>query len=649
MCGVSVFIHRHALNAEAYAPAQKTTHALLTVNFLYAKIEAKKPCKGRKTMLKSRIQAENGAPRLYIEEKEISAMAYTTYFGERNRYEDFIAAGYRIFFVNASFTSLPINSAMTGFTPFRIGVFENGKEDYSEFEAGVEEILSLCPDAIIFPRLYVSMPTDWIASHPEETVMTAKGGQREMLFSEVFREDGKALLSRFVSHVKSAPYAHRIGGWQICGGLTQEWFHHNAEGSLCENAKKYYDLYHEAHYGCRAVSVPSMEDYRYQGAAENTNENARRYAEFSSVAVAETVEQFAKTIKDATGGTQIVGAFYGYAYEGPYDSVLSGSYALRKLLSSEYLDFFSSPNAYVGGRSFGMDWADMIPVDSVKAHEKLAFIECDIRTYLTIAIQDCRPGEYPDDMYRADDGSSLWVGPPTVHLSLLALRKCFAHQIARRSAVWWFDMWGGWFADPTLMQALVQMKKIYDAQVENDCAIGAPEAEVAFIADEQAYASLFSRSPQMRGAVQTRTALGKTGVPFDSIMAEDAEALLPRYKAAIFPFSVPSEAGKKAIALCESLGIPYLIASPERASLSLKELRDFLEKSGVHICGDTQNVVYLGNGYIGLHSAEGGKKTLRLPRPMRVTAVYGTEFSETVTDRIEFDLEENGTALFALR
>ena len=109
---------------------------------------------------------------LYINDKETTAMAYTTYFGERNRYEDFIRAGYRIFFVNASFTSLPINSAATGFTPFRIGVFENGNEDYSEFESGVEKILSLCPDAVIFPRLYVSMPKDWIESHPEETVFT---------------------------------------------------------------------------------------------------------------------------------------------------------------------------------------------------------------------------------------------------------------------------------------------------------------------------------------------------------------------------------------------------------------------------------------------------------------------------------------------
>jgi beta-galactosidase len=292
-----------------------------------------------------------------------------------------------------------------------------------------------------------------------------------------------------------------------------------------------------------------------------------------------------------------------------------------------------------------MDWADMIPVDSVKHNGKLAFIECDIRTHLTIAIQDCRPGEFPDDMYRADDGSSLWVGPPTAALSRLALQKCFAHQITKDSAVWWFDMWGGWFADPMLMDALTKMKLLYDApRAENPLS-----AEVAFFADEQAYARLFSGSPEMRGVVESRTALGKSGVPFDSLMVEDAEAMLSRYKAAVFPFPIASEAGKTAIALCEKLNIPYLAATPAHPAFTKEELRAFFEKNGIHAYAESGEVVYLGYGYLGLHSAKSGRKTLRLPRPMQVSSVYGTDFTETVTDKIEFVSEENATALFSIR
>ena len=139
-------------------------------------------------MLKSKLMVKNGKPSLYIDDRQTAAIAYTTYFEERSCYEDFINAGYRIFFVNASFTESPINSYGTGFTPFSVGIFEDPKNpDYSEFEAAVYKILRKCPDAIIFPRIYVSMPKWWVSQHPDEVIPTNKGGFREVLFSDVFR------------------------------------------------------------------------------------------------------------------------------------------------------------------------------------------------------------------------------------------------------------------------------------------------------------------------------------------------------------------------------------------------------------------------------------------------------------------------------
>ena len=61
-------------------------------------------------MIRSEIRVENGHPILHLNEAPATAVAYTTYFQERGCYEDFYRAGYRIFFVNFSFTTLPINS-----------------------------------------------------------------------------------------------------------------------------------------------------------------------------------------------------------------------------------------------------------------------------------------------------------------------------------------------------------------------------------------------------------------------------------------------------------------------------------------------------------------------------------------------------------
>jgi len=592
-------------------------------------------------MLTSCVKIKNNLPTLFIEGNEIPAMAYTTYFTERSCHSDFIDAGYRIFFVNATFTTQSINTD-TDFTPFRVGVFENPDyEDYSEFERAVGDILSDCPDAIIFPRIYISMPKWWVDSHPGDVIATPKGEYREEMFSEAFRKDAGEMLKRFIKHVKESRYASRVGGWMICGAWTQEWFYRSHDGGLGEPAREPYRRWVLENYGIDGATLPSKDEYTYKGEAVQCSENAKRYSIFCNIAMAESLDYFASVVKRETDFRQVVGAFYGYTFE--VMTPIAGTYALRKLLDSPNLDYFSSPNSYINNRSFGMDWADMIPVDTLKHHGKLAFIECDIRTYLTTAIQKARPGEYPDDIYTVNE-KSLWVGPPTEELSLYAIRKSFAHQLAKGSAIWWFDMWGGWFDNPVLMKEIADMRKIYEKGLS--VSEGTLCAEVVFFADEESYANVFSDSPQISGILGSRIAIGKSGVPYDTVAVCDAEMLLPKYKAAIFPFPVPSEAGERAMKLCEELGIPYIRATAEHPTLELSEIREFLETTDVNIYAPSGDVVYAGCGYLALHSSVGGKKELRLPRKMSVSSVFGAEICEEITDKISFEMHECATALF---
>ena len=80
--------------------------------------------------------------------------------------------------------------------------------------------------------------------------------------------------------------------------------------------------------------------------------------------------------------------------------------------------------------------------------------------------------------------------------------------------------------------------------------------------------------------------------------------------------------------------------------LSVNELREFFRSCGVHTYVENGDVVYVGNGFMGLHSLEGGRKTLKLPRALAVTPVYGTDVKAQIADVVEFDLNECGTALF---
>lgn len=587
-------------------------------------------------MLKSYIQSVNGKPMINIDGTVHFPIAYTTYFDECGKWSDFIKRGYKMFFVNVSFTDLPINN-ITGFSPFRIGVFENETADYSEFEGTVCRILTECPDALIFPRINIAMPRKWIEDNPFETVDTKNGGKRESLFSDRFRQDGKKLLSSLISHIRNSDYANRIAGYQLCGGTTQEWMHHDMSGSFSDLGVKEFQKWLKIKYGTEKIKAPDRSEL------ENGvfTEGVCKYYEFCNEVNVNTIEYFAKSLKELINNEQIVGVFYGY--NAFVNDPLLGLHGLRHIIYSPYIDFFSSPCAYDCNRSLGIDWGDMLPVDSVKLHGKLCFIECDIRTHLTKRMQDSRPGEYPDDIYPQIDengNKTAWCGPGIPELSLSAIRKAFAHQITKSSGIWWFDMWGGWYDDKCILNELENLRKAAEKSLNH----ANHPAEVALFIDERAYFNIPSGSPFRHSVNEIRVAMGNTGIPFDIFMTEDAEKTLHRYKAAVFTSPLPSDSGKTAIDLCRNLGIPCLISTKAKQGFTVAELRCFLVDSGIHCYNHDGCVVYNSNGILGIHTVCEGKVKISLPEKSKLQSLYDDKIYDS--DSIVFPAEKHHTYLF---
>ena len=586
-------------------------------------------------MIKSRIQFVGNRPMISINGELRSPIAYTTYFHECGQWSDFIKSGHKMFFVNVSFTDLPINN-VTGFSPFRIGVFETDVPDYSEFDETVRRIVAECPDALIFPRINIAMPRKWIAEHPYETV-TTPSGNRESLFSDLFLNDGATLLKKLLYHIRSAEFSDRIAGYQLCGGTTQEWFPHDLFGSYSQMGMDKFKKWAFEKHGIEDINIPEKSDF---DSGINT-EAVTLYYEFCNESVSRTVEHFARVTKEYINNEQIVGVFYGY--NGFVSDPLWCTHGLRHIINSSYIDFFSSPCAYDDTRNLGLDWGDMIPVDSIKRHGKLCFIECDIRTHLTKRMQDSRPNEYSDDILKLtfpDGRKTVWSGPDTLELSLSAIRKAFAHQLAKDSGIWWFDMWGGWYHNLEIMNEMQTLREIYEAS--NTKAV----SEVAFFIDEGAYKNIPRGNPLLSAVNNTRVAMGNTGIPFDTYMVEDAKDVLAKYKFAIFSAPISTEEGRSAVEICESFNIPYIASTEEQPRYSTPELRDILVKSGIHCYNTDNNVIYRGNGVLGIHTQNNGETRISLPQKYRIKPLLGADIPEQVTDTISFTLPKHTTILF---
>ena len=590
-------------------------------------------------MKNSSLIEKNGVPFIKVGDEELAAVAYITYFDERNEYEKFSKLGYRIYSVSVSTASRAINTS-SGFMPFLGGIFdEKGKPDFLFLDRSIRAITDVCPNACIFPRIYLCMPEWWCKENPDECVMTPKDGMREALYSEKFKKDCGEMLKEIIRYINEQDYSENIIGYQLSGGNTQEWFHlDNREGSFADVALPYFNNYLKENRPDLAPLSKMPERIFENGFAKDIY--MQEYIDFANDCVADTVEYFCKLAKEKTNFKQLVGAFYGYTLE--VSNPVEGTHALYKLLDSKHIDFFSSPNSYVQSRPLGIDWGDMMPVSSVRLHGKFCFIECDIRTQLSLSPGESRKGSDPHNYYT----SAVWRGPATDELSVMAMRKCYAHQLTHHHAFWWFDMFGHWYDTKALLTEAERSLRLAELHQKRGLDF---DTELAVFVDERAYKHVARSGKEARAIYNLRTSLGASGIPYHVYLIEDFNRLVKDgfdYKAVIFACVPDTENIISAMNYCAENNIFFHKLSASKLEYTAQDWRELLIPSGVHFYTDTgEDVVYVGCGILALHAHDEGEKTLKLPRKVYVTAAW-EKGKAVYTDTVTFTAMRFETKLF---
>ena len=529
-------------------------------------------------MTTSYIGTHGGVPQLFVNGKPINEMAYITYWTNNNRYSDFADAGYRLFSVPVYFAEMGINEA-SGIPPFCKGIFDGDEPDFSVADGRIRELLRICPDAMIFPRININLSEAWEKAHTDELAHTKFRDNYKFIFSsDLWLEEVKKQLTIYISHIEASDFRDNIVGYQLAAGQTEEWFPMDPDSGRGKRASEKFAK------RCAELGLRGTVEEEY---------------EFLSDIIAERIISVSRLTKELCGGRVVVGTFYGYTFVHP--DRMRSSHALHLLLDSEAVDFICSPVVYTGGRKPGFDHYNMLPLDSLKAHGKLYFVENDTRPHLSRAPYDLPNYKLP-----------IWFGEDK-EKTLEIIKLHFSRALTHGHAMWWFDMWGGWYDDPDYMALMKELREIGERSVGEN---RGSAAEVALFIDETALLSVDPAKHDLPAALhEFMVTLGNTATPYDVYLASDAKRAVG-YKASLLLLPITPEHAvsapgvKMSVELCGRL--------PQ-----VSELRAFFEEAGVTAYTDRPAVVYASRSHIALHTVEDGEITL--------TVGKRTSFTDLIT------------------
>ncbi|MBT3287367.1 MAG: hypothetical protein HN380_08470 [Victivallales bacterium] len=623
-----------------------------------AETDMPKPCRAE-------VRVVDGTPRLFVDGEQELGYAFLMHTGDFDRQYGLMRdAGVRVFTLGAGF---------------------DGDEPYLR-------LLRQQPEALMFPRIGVTADPAWQKANPDECVLFDDGSRGpQSMFSEKWLDEQCERVEAGCRRLRSGPYADHIIGVHLCSGVSAEWqswgLWSDRRGDFSPAALRAWRLYLTDRYGTdqaltaawgRQVALaqaPLPTRAEREAAAPPRRgrdwQHVQDFYDFYWRGTTRALTRLAAAAKRGGGRDFLVGFFYGYAIQYGGKMQESQHLGMGSVMACPDIDFFSAPAQYslrkITGTSTFMSFTESIQ----RVHGKLWWEESDLRTHLANAKTQAglRTVETP------------WE-------SCQLLEREFAQVWTRGTALWWFDMEGGWFDDPAIL-------KLFREQVQfgREAPSGwHPKAEVAvFIDDKSSYRMAPDDGFLGDAITQLTCRLPYLGVPYDTYLLSDIDRVRP-YTCCIFPLAFDlTEKERRAIEKRKRAGTTLVFLGPagigsrkngivtedpaasqaltgqvpgpqeERTRAfpgwtsvclpakrpSIAALREILRRAGVHIWHDQDDAFYAGHGIVALHARTPGTKTLHFPGTVVLRELFATgEGVEKRGTDIAFDLKPKETRTF---
>ncbi|HOX40524.1 MAG TPA: beta-galactosidase [Candidatus Brocadiia bacterium] len=500
-------------------------------------------------------------PTFTLDGKPFAVPCFETYVPARRYFKQFADAGVRVYMFNT-------NVAACDYGHSKPTCPDPDTWDYSGFEERMDMVLQADPDALVIPRVNMGTPRWWLDANPDEMEALDNGLTRyaepnrnptlpkdrafPSLVSMKWRDYMGDALRRFIRHVQESDYAEHMFGYFLSGLDTEEWYHWSSGSDQLagysrhtRNAfqgwlrEKYRDIeslrkaWNRPDVTFDNASVPSAEERKNHG--PGTLRNPERFMHvidfylFYNEIVPETIDYFARIAKEETGGSKIIGAFYGYMYEFRGDPEF-GHNALQRFNESGNLDVIFVTASYEN-RAFGKgaDYSRS-PAFSVRLHNKLWYHDNDVVSFLASEVMKrAGLGEGGDWSTNAAHYMKALGATDTSQKTIWMYRRSLAFAMCNGAYESYFDLHGGYYDHPELMAEVGRLNRVAGDSVNRDrrsC------SEILVVADEASCAYAGFRSPVLgESLLNTQWDLTKIGAPADHVLLNDLGRLdMSRYK-----------------------------------------------------------------------------------------------------------------------
>ena len=458
---------------------------------------------------------------------------------------------------------------------------DDGSFDFRELDEFATLAMSANPDANLLIRVSLSLPPKWFQKHLDSRVVV-RDGDKEVIWeetggivpsfvSEAWRKQQAENLRRLIDYIRSQPWADRVAGFYLMGGVTEEWFAWGCNDKLNGDYSPVQQEAFRSWCGRRGLDVGGMPapgesmargvDFFPDTAA---GRRASAYQQFINETTADTLNLFIDEAKKAAPHS-LVGVFYGYVIQcaGEPRQSWSGQLLVRRLLENPNLDFLAGvplhnfrtiPDALEaaflsqGGATGSVQLAGKSYVD-----------ENDLFSWLHGGV-----------WHTLFDSSNPRAGAITMH------RRVLADDVVNGISRYWYSLLASWHDDEALQREFALEHRIQSESLSWD---RTPCPEIALLVDDTSFAWITPFSNYFRYCnPEFVYALAKTGSSVRVYLLSDADRLPSSVKFVVVSNAVaarPADLAKLS-ALLEKGGRTILVTGPIGLINPETQARDFM-------------------------------------------------------------------------